>query len=56
MCSPAVCPTCKKVTWRGCGRHVDQVMRNVPDEQRCTCSERSERPASGVFSRLFRGR
>lgn len=37
MCSPAVCPRCRKVTWNGCGMHVDQVMASVPNEKRCTC-------------------
>ena len=30
MCQQATCKTCGKVTWRGCGQHVDQVMRGVP--------------------------
>jgi hypothetical protein len=38
MCSPVVCDRCKKVTWSGCGLHVDEVMANVPREQQCTCS------------------
>lgn len=38
MCSPVVCNRCKKVTWSGCGMHVDEVMANVPREQQCTCS------------------
>ncbi len=37
MCSPVVCHRCKKVTWSGCGMHVDQVMAEVPREQRCSC-------------------
>lgn len=37
MCSPAICPVCRKVTYSGCGRHVDQVLANVPVEGRCTC-------------------
>jgi hypothetical protein len=37
MCSPAVCPRCRKVTWSGCGMHADAVMAQVPDDQRCTC-------------------
>lgn len=37
MCSPAICPSCRKVTWSGCGRHVDQVMAHVPADKRCTC-------------------
>ena len=30
MCSPAVCPRCRKVTWSGCGMHVDAVMAQIP--------------------------
>jgi hypothetical protein len=37
MCSPAPCHSCGKVTWSGCGEHVDQVMAQVPEPQRCTC-------------------
>jgi len=37
VCSPALCPTCKKVTWSGCGMHKDLVLANVAPEQRCTC-------------------
>lgn len=35
MCSPATCPTCGKVTWTGCGQHVDEVFANVPESRRC---------------------
>lgn len=37
MCSPIRCSTCGKVTWTGCGRHVDAVMADVPKDQQCTC-------------------
>ena len=37
MCSPVMCSRCNKVTWSGCGQHVDAVMRNVDPSQRCTC-------------------
>lgn len=37
MCSPARCARCGKVTWSGCGMHVDSVMANVQPAQRCTC-------------------
>ncbi|MEY3734052.1 MAG: hypothetical protein RL347_1411 [Actinomycetota bacterium] len=37
MCSPAPCHSCGKVTWSGCGEHVDQVMAHIPEPQRCTC-------------------
>lgn len=37
MCSPAVCPTCRKMTYSGCGMHVDQIFAGVPRERRCSC-------------------
>lgn len=37
VCSPALCRTCGKTTWTGCGMHADEVMAEVPPEQRCTC-------------------
>ncbi|NMR31808.1 hypothetical protein HGO92_19245 [Arthrobacter sp. SF27] len=38
MCRTATCQKCGKATWAGCGNHVDQVMRNVPQSRRCTCA------------------
>lgn len=35
MCHPAVCGTCGKMTWRGCGMHVQQVMAGVPKDEQC---------------------
>lgn len=37
MCSPIRCSTCGKITWTGCGQHVDDVMADVPQDQQCTC-------------------
>ncbi len=37
MCMAVTCPSCGKVGWRGCGAHVEAVLRDVPVEQRCTC-------------------
>jgi hypothetical protein len=37
MCSPARCSSCGKITWTGCGNHVDAVFAGVRPEQRCTC-------------------
>ena len=39
MCSPAVCDHCKKITWTGCGQHVQQALNGVPPGNRCTCRE-----------------
>ena len=37
MCRTTTCMYCRKTTWSGCGNHVDQVMRGVPNSERCTC-------------------
>lgn len=37
MCSPALCPQCRKVTWSGCGMHIEEALSGVPEDQRCTC-------------------
>ncbi len=52
MCRPVTCRSCGKTTWSGCGQHVDQVMRAIPTEQRCTGHEAERVP--GFFARLFR--
>ncbi|WP_169515261.1 hypothetical protein [Gordonia shandongensis] len=39
MCFPVTCSACGKTTWDGCGEHVDQVMDQVPADQRCTCPD-----------------
>lgn len=56
MCRKVVCKTCKKATWAGCGRHVEQTLAGVPKSQRCTCNEHpsaSFPPTKGIFSRLL---
>ncbi len=35
MCRAVKCRACGKTTWAGCGMHVDQVMRGVPQSERC---------------------
>ncbi|HEY8911978.1 hypothetical protein [Lacisediminihabitans sp.] len=56
MCQAVTCSECGKVTWAGCGQHVDEVMRNVPIAERCP-GHQSETPAGqSLFSRIFPGR
>jgi hypothetical protein len=38
MCSPVRCNNCGKITWAGCGEHVESVMADVQVERRCTCA------------------
>lgn len=51
MCSAVTCRVCGKTTWAGCGQHVDQVMRNVPRDQRCP--GHADAPKTGFFSSFF---
>ncbi|MGJ6980012.1 hypothetical protein ACSDQ9_05705 [Aestuariimicrobium soli] len=52
MCRAVTCQTCGKTTWAGCGQHVDQVMRGVPNDKRCPGHEQP--PARGLLSSLLR--
>ncbi|KAK3822170.1 MAG: hypothetical protein JOS17DRAFT_322756 [Linnemannia elongata] len=48
MCFAVKCNKCGKTTWKGCGMHVEQVMKDVPKTQQCECPR--EAPASQVVN------
>jgi len=39
MCRRVQCGKCKKPSYSGCGMHVEQVLGDVPREDRCKCRE-----------------
>lgn len=47
MCRQVTCRQCNKVSWAGCGAHVDAVLRGVPQADRCRCREQ---PSAGQGS------
>lgn len=61
MCRTTTCMYCRKTTWSGCGNHVNQVMRRVPNNERCACPTVSQRSTTrekgggvtGWLSHLF---
>jgi hypothetical protein len=60
MCSRTTCRSCGLASWSGCGAHVDQVMRGIPKDQRCTCdgsvsrgSLRERRSLTGRLTRFL---
>jgi hypothetical protein len=61
MCSRVTCPHCSKPSFVGCGRHVEQVLGDVPREQRCRCREEARPAGAGedarrsFLQRLFGG-
>lgn len=54
MCRRIVCAECKKPSYAGCGMHVEQVLGDVPREERCTCRERPKREGATQPSALRR--
>jgi len=52
MCSPVQCSTCKKITWSGCGQHIEEALAGFAKNEICTC-EIVEGERAGFFSRLF---
>lgn len=59
MCQRVRCPKCGKPTFAGCGRHVEQVLGDVPPDERCQCRQEAPKNARGpteapsFFRRLF---
>ncbi|TQM65724.1 hypothetical protein FB466_0536 [Klugiella xanthotipulae] len=51
MCRAVTCRKCGKTTWAGCGQHIDQVLRGVPQAQRC--QGHANEPRKSLFARLF---
>jgi hypothetical protein len=39
MCQRIVCNSCGKPSYAGCGRHIEQVLGDVPVQARCHCKE-----------------
>ncbi|KAK0446209.1 hypothetical protein EV421DRAFT_1793046 [Armillaria borealis] len=40
-CRLVKCEKCGKATWAGCGQHVESVMKDVKEEDKCTCARGS---------------
>jgi hypothetical protein len=56
VCQRVQCPVCNKPSFVGCGRHVEQVLGDVPPEDRCRCREESRGAADKeqtFLQRLF---
>lgn len=47
MCQRATCNQCHKPTFVGCGRHIEQVLGDVPPADRCRCREQDLPARSG---------
>lgn len=50
MCRRVACEKCGKPSWAGCGAHVEQVLGNVPQKDRCQCRESASPPPTAGWS------
>lgn len=48
MCRRVSCGSCGRPTFAGCGRHIDQVLGDVPVSERCHCQEKQESQSGSV--------
>lgn len=53
MCQRIPCRQCGRPTWAGCGMHVEQVLGDVPRDQRCRCRE--EKAAARAAGKMEQG-
>jgi len=54
MCQRVQCSSCGKPTYRGCGRHVEEVLGDVPPSDRCRCREEPQAKRGLSLSTMFR--
>jgi hypothetical protein len=52
MCRPVLCETCGKITWAGCGDHIEEVRAQVPPEDWCPGHESEQPRTVGWLRRL----
>lgn len=52
MCSKVTCNKCGKVTWSGCGEHIEYALAGVPNSERCQGHEGAEEKSS-FMGKLF---
>ena len=48
MCRRVQCAKCGRPTFAGCGAHIEQVLGDVPRDQRCNCREQAATAPSGT--------
>ena len=53
MCHAVRCRDCGKVTWAGCGDHVDQALADFPADDLCQCDDGAPAGQSSVWSRFL---
>lgn len=44
MCFLIKCTSCNKTTWKGCGKHIKDLAKKVPESDRCKCKNSNKWP------------
>lgn len=39
MCFPINCSSCNKISWRGCGSHVENIKKQYKSDKLCNCGK-----------------
>jgi hypothetical protein len=45
------CSKCNKPTWKGCGKHIEQALKDVPEDERCKCPRDSCQPTATTVNK-----
>jgi hypothetical protein len=57
MCQRVTCSSCGKPTYAGCGRHIEAVLGDVPQAERCQCRSKQaaghEQEKKGLLDTLI---
>lgn len=51
MCRRVTCSACGRPTFAGCGMHVEQVLGDVAEDDRCHCREKPTKAGAAAASK-----
>jgi hypothetical protein len=55
MCMRAKCRQCSKVTYSGCGKHLDKVFRGLEESELCKCRALSSQAVANAVRAIQEG-
>lgn len=55
MCMRAKCRQCSKVTYSGCGKHLDKVFQGLPESELCRCKARASQAIANAVRATTEG-
>lgn len=55
MCMRAKCRQCSKVTYSGCGKHLDKVFRGLDESELCRCKAQAAQALAAAVRIITEG-